>query len=62
MAWTEMAYVHDMGDLLVEPFIHGKQNDLQKHVTCDENLVHIKVVLRTFQFGISKLFQFQYKM
>lgn len=43
-----MAYVHHVGDFLVEPFIllensvHGKQNALEKHVACDENLVHIK--------------------
>jgi len=68
MAWTEMAYVHPMEDFLVEPFILPEDTSswetehLQRHVACDENLVHIKVVLRTLQFYISKLLYFSFSM
>lgn len=40
----------------------GNKNALEKHVACDENLVHIKVVFRTLQFYISKSLYFRFSI
>lgn len=68
MAWTEMACVHHMGNFLVEPFIllentgSREAGCLAEACTSDENWVHIKGVLRTFQFYISKLLYFSFSI
>lgn len=70
MAWAEMAYVHHMGDFLVEPFI------LLENTSSWETEHFAEACCMWWKFGSHKsgfenisvlyfkitLFQFQYKM